>query len=49
MRAHNATVLGLRIPSSGQVILNPDDGLVVEPEWEVVYLAGEPVENLAQD
>jgi len=49
LRAHNATVLGLRIPSSGQVILNPDDGLVVEPEWEVVYLAGEPVEKLSEE
>ena len=49
MRVHNATVLGLRVPTTGQVILNPDDGLVVEPEWEVVYLARKPVEDLLEE
>lgn len=49
LRAHNATVLGLRLPSTGQVILNPDDGLVVDPECEVVYLAREPVEFTEED
>ncbi len=49
LRTHNATVLGLRLPATGQVILNPDDGLVVDPECEVVYLAGEPVELTGED
>ena len=44
LRALNATVIGLRIPATGQVILNPDDGLVVEPECELVYLAAQPLE-----
>lgn len=40
---HGAVVLGLRDPDSGEVMLNPDDGLVVDSAWELVYLASRPV------
>ena len=42
---HGAAVFGLRIPSTGKVLLNPGDDQQVQADWEVVYLASEPMEG----
>jgi len=46
---HRITLIGTRDPTTGNVILNPDDGELISPASEVVYLAGGPVLSKRED